>query len=177
MILTDGRSNTGHVSGPARQLKNSGVVIFSVGIGQSVSQQELRVMASDPADQHVIMLGNFTELESLSEKMSSQTCNGKCNGWWKTGSEGNDCSVHDEGRDNGASDDGARDDGASDDGASDDGASDDGASDDGASDDGASDDGASDDGASDDGASDDGASDCGDLSNEGHSNNDGDYTL
>ena len=132
MILTDGRSNTGHVSGPARQLKNSGVVIFSVGIGQSVSQQELRVMASNPADQHVIMLGNFTELESLSEKMSSQTCNGKCNGWWKTGSEGNDRSVHDEGRDNGGRD---------------------------------------------NGACDDGASDCGDLSDEGHSNNDGDYTL
>ena len=127
VVLTDGRSNTGHVSGPARQLKNSGVVIFSVGIGHSVSQQELRVMASDPADQHVIMLGNFTELESLSEKMSSQTCNGKCNGWWITGSGGNDHSVHDEGRDNGACD--------------------------------------------------DGASDCGDLSNEGHSNNDGDYTL
>ena len=106
MILTDGRSNTGHVNGPARQLKNSGVVIFSVGIGNSFSQQELRVMASDPADQHVITLGNFRELESVSEKMSSQICYGKCNGLWKTGSKGNDRSVHDEGRDNGASDDG-----------------------------------------------------------------------
>ena len=38
--------------------------------------------------------------------MSSHICYGKCNGWWKTGSEGNDRSVHDKGRDNGASDDG-----------------------------------------------------------------------
>ena len=106
MILTDGRSNTGHVSGPARQLKNSGVVIFSVGIGNSSSQQELRVMASDPADQHVITLDSFKKLESLSQMMSSHICYGKCNGWWKTGSEGNDRSVHDKGRDNGASDDG-----------------------------------------------------------------------
>ena len=80
MILTDGQSNTGQVSGPARQLKNSGVVIFSVGIGQSLSMQELQSMASDPVDQHVTTLNNFTELERQAEHMSSQTCNGKCNG-------------------------------------------------------------------------------------------------
>ena len=72
--MTDGQSNTGQVSGPARQLKNSGVVIFSVGIGRSLSMQELRVMASEP----VIALGNFTELEHLAEKMSSRICDGKC---------------------------------------------------------------------------------------------------
>ena len=74
--MTDGQSNTGQVSGPARQLKNSGVVIFSVGIGQSLSMQELHtgVMASEP----VIALGNFTELEHLAEKMSSRICDGKC---------------------------------------------------------------------------------------------------
>ena len=82
VILTDGRSNTGQVSGPARQLKNSGVVIFSVGIGHSFSMQELRVMASDPVDQHVIVLGNFTALESLAEQMASEMCNGKCGGYW-----------------------------------------------------------------------------------------------
>ena len=80
VILTDGHSNTGQVSGPARQLKNSGVVIFSVGIGQSLSMQELRSMASDPVDQHVITLNNFSELELLAEQLSFQTCNGKCNG-------------------------------------------------------------------------------------------------
>ena len=77
IILTDGRSNTGQVSGPSRQLKNSGVVIFSVGIGQSLSMHELREMASEPVDQHLITLNNFTKLASLSKKMSSQTCNGE----------------------------------------------------------------------------------------------------
>ena len=72
--MTDGYSNTGQVSGPARQLKSSGVVIFSVGIGQSLSMQELRVMASEP----VTALGNFTELERLAAKMSSGICDGKC---------------------------------------------------------------------------------------------------
>ena len=78
MILTDGQSNTGQVSGPAQQLKNSGVVIFSVGIGQIYALPELQVMASDPIDQHVITLSNFTELERLAEQMASRTCNGRC---------------------------------------------------------------------------------------------------
>ncbi|XP_028394918.1 uncharacterized protein LOC114519064 [Dendronephthya gigantea] len=75
VILTDGHSNTGQVSGPALKLKNYGVVIFSVGIGHSLSMQELREMASDPVDQHVITLNSFSQLESLAGKMSSQTCN------------------------------------------------------------------------------------------------------
>lgn len=78
MILTDGQSNTGQVRGPAQQLKNSGVVIFSVGIGQIYALPELQVMASDPIDQHVITLSNFTELERLAEQMASRTCNGRC---------------------------------------------------------------------------------------------------
>ena len=85
MVLTDGRSNTGQVSGPARQLKNSGVVIFSVGIGESgLSMHELQVMASDPVDQHVITLSNFSQLPWLAEQMSSQTCNGEFRiyYWW-----------------------------------------------------------------------------------------------
>ncbi len=77
MILTDGYSNSGQVWWPARQLKNSGVVIFSVGIGQSgLSTQELRDMASDPVNQHVITLDNFSQLSWLAGRMSSQTCNG-----------------------------------------------------------------------------------------------------
>ncbi|XP_028394920.1 ZP domain-containing protein-like [Dendronephthya gigantea] len=37
--------------------------------------RELREMASDPVDQHVITLNSFSQLESLAGKMSSQTCN------------------------------------------------------------------------------------------------------
>ena len=77
VVLTDGYSNTGQVSGPALQLKNSGVVIFSVGIGNSLSMHELREMASDPADQHVITLNSFSQLDHLAGRMSSQTCNGE----------------------------------------------------------------------------------------------------
>ena len=99
--MTDGYSN-GQVSGPARKLKNSGVVIFSVGIGQSVSLRELRVMASDPVNQHVITLSNFTELEHLAEQMSTQTCNGRWDGWLLySGSRGYGHSIRAENVENG----------------------------------------------------------------------------
>ena len=86
--MTDGKSKTGQISRPAEQLRNSGVEIFSVGIGQSFSLQELRAMASEPVNQHVITLGTFTEFERLAEKMSSRICRGKCNGWWDIRGEG-----------------------------------------------------------------------------------------
>ena len=76
VILTDGKSNSGQIWLPAQQLKNLGVVIFSVGIG-SISMNELQVMASDPASEHVITLSSFTQLSWLAEKMSSKTCNGE----------------------------------------------------------------------------------------------------
>ena len=79
VILTDGQSSTAQVSGLARKLKNSGVVIFGVGMGQSLSMQELRVMASEPVDQHVFALGNFSELTHHVKLVFSRTCNGKCN--------------------------------------------------------------------------------------------------
>ena len=64
------------VSGPARRLKNSGVVIFSVGIGRHVSMHELHAMASEPTGKHVIRLDNFSQLSTLAEQMSAKTCNG-----------------------------------------------------------------------------------------------------
>ena len=76
IILTDGRSNSGMVSDPARRLKNSGVVIFSVGIGPYLSTHELHAMASDPTDEHVIRLDNFSQLSALAKQMSARTCNG-----------------------------------------------------------------------------------------------------
>ena len=80
VILTASYSSGGiSVEEPAQQLKSSGVIIFSVGIGQNVSRSELRAMASRPVDQYIITLNNFTQLEGLPYKMFRLTCYGKCN--------------------------------------------------------------------------------------------------
>ena len=75
IILTDGQSSGG-VEGPAGKLKNAGVIVFSVGIGQNINMDELYAMASQPKEQRVILLENFQELSTLAKKMSSTTCNG-----------------------------------------------------------------------------------------------------
>ena len=96
MIVTDGRSNGIKVDGPAQQLKNSGVIIFSVGIGNRVSLSELRVMASKPVDQHVFTLNYLTELEGLAEQMFPLICNGKCHAYkgdFNGGSGGENCNF------------------------------------------------------------------------------------
>ena len=77
VVLTDGYG--GMVSGPAQRLHNAGVVIFSVGIGSSVSLQDLHNMASHPKEKHVVVLNSFSQLSALSQQMSSKTCNGECN--------------------------------------------------------------------------------------------------
>ena len=80
MIVTGGQNDLPFlVPRPARQLKNSGVMLFSVGIGAGISLPELQVMASKPVDQHVFTLKKYTELEGLAEQMFPLICNGKCN--------------------------------------------------------------------------------------------------
>ena len=65
------------VSGPAEKLQNAGVVIFPVGVGQNVDMQELYAMASQPKQQRVSLLDDFSELETFAERLASDACNGK----------------------------------------------------------------------------------------------------
>ena len=76
IVLTDGQSS-GNVDQPAQQLKNIGVIIFSVGVGSGIRQSELETMASAPVDEHVFTLKNFNEFSTLAAKMSTTTCNGR----------------------------------------------------------------------------------------------------
>ncbi|XP_028390644.1 uncharacterized protein LOC114515560 [Dendronephthya gigantea] len=74
IIFTDGRSS-GHVYQPSQQLKNIGVVIYSIGIGSGIHLSELRTMASPPANNHVFLLSNFHELSTLEKNISHSACN------------------------------------------------------------------------------------------------------
>ena len=80
MLLTDGYSNGINPRGPANQLRNLGVTIFSIGIGSSVSVSELNEIASDPDDVHVLRPSSFNQLVDFVDKVSSVTCSGKIPG-------------------------------------------------------------------------------------------------
>ncbi|XP_028419161.1 cubilin-like [Dendronephthya gigantea] len=75
IVLTDGKS-TGNVHYPSQQLKNMGVVIFSIGVGSGIDILELETMASSPAKDRVFLIHNFNEFADLAHNMSFDTCNG-----------------------------------------------------------------------------------------------------
>ncbi|EDO40688.1 predicted protein, partial [Nematostella vectensis] len=52
IVLTDGRSSD-KVEAPSKALKDEGVVIFAVGVGDQIDPSELNVMASDSKSDHV----------------------------------------------------------------------------------------------------------------------------
>ena len=77
VLLTDGYSNGRAVGGPARQLRNLGVNIFSIGVGHYVNPAELNAIASDPDNTHVFRLNSFNDLSGWVDKLSAVSCDGK----------------------------------------------------------------------------------------------------
>ncbi|XP_028390636.1 matrilin-2-like, partial [Dendronephthya gigantea] len=75
IVFTDGKSS-GNVYYPSQQLKNMGVVIFSIGVGSGIDVLELKTMASSPAKDHVFLLHNFNHFAHLAHNMSFNACNG-----------------------------------------------------------------------------------------------------
>ena len=78
VLLTDGYSNGGAVAGPASQLRNIGVNIFSIGVGHYVNPSELNTIATDPDSTHVFRMNSFNDLAGWVDKLSAVSCDGKC---------------------------------------------------------------------------------------------------
>ncbi|XP_052721546.1 uncharacterized protein LOC128192692 [Crassostrea angulata] len=74
-VLTDGRSqnHTATVQG-AQRLKNAGVKIYAIGIGNQTDRGELNDIASDT--NHVFMVDSFTDLSSIHTLVQNTYCEG-----------------------------------------------------------------------------------------------------
>ena len=68
----DGQSGD-RVSGPSTALKDAGVIVYTVGIG-SVNVNELRLISSDPDDEHVFLLSSFRDAAGFVDFLSVTTC-------------------------------------------------------------------------------------------------------
>ena len=77
VLITDGLSNGKSVLEPANKLRNLGVSIFSIGVGNRVSEQELNEIATDPDEEYVFLLKTFNDLSSWVDRLSSVSCSGK----------------------------------------------------------------------------------------------------
>nr|XP_061804853.1 matrilin-2-like isoform X1 [Nerophis lumbriciformis]XP_061804859.1 matrilin-2-like isoform X1 [Nerophis lumbriciformis]XP_061804865.1 matrilin-2-like isoform X1 [Nerophis lumbriciformis] len=75
IVFTDGRSHN-DVSEWASKAKNSGVIIYALGVGKAV-EQELRDIASEPDDKHVYYAEDFGKMEEVTKRLKSRICSDK----------------------------------------------------------------------------------------------------
>nr|XP_023970152.1 collagen alpha-1(XII) chain isoform X1 [Chrysemys picta bellii] len=74
IIITDGKSQD-EVEIPARELRNIGVEVFSLGI-KAADAKELKLMASQPSLKHVFNVANFDGIVDIQNEIISQVCSG-----------------------------------------------------------------------------------------------------
>ncbi|KAF8767224.1 Complement factor B like protein [Argiope bruennichi] len=73
-ILTDGKANMGgDPKEEAELLKQAGVEIYCIGVTNSVLQDSLYKIASDPKEEHVFILQNYATLAFLIEEITNGT--------------------------------------------------------------------------------------------------------
>ena len=79
VIVSDGASNLGgDPSGVASELSSSGIELFSVGVGSSVTEEELLSMASTPKSRHMFRTSDFNGLASVVGAINEGLCGCKC---------------------------------------------------------------------------------------------------
>uniref|UniRef100_A0A803YKQ4 Matrilin 4 n=1 Tax=Meleagris gallopavo TaxID=9103 RepID=A0A803YKQ4_MELGA len=72
LVFTDGRSQD-DISEWAQRAKESGIVMFAVGVGKAV-EEELRAIASEPVEQHFSYSADFTTMTNLVENFKLNIC-------------------------------------------------------------------------------------------------------
>ena len=78
VIVITGDSSQDLVTEPAQKLRDSGVTIFSVGIGRRYNIQQLKEMATEPDSQHVYKVDiNNVNGDMVTSSIKDRVCLGK----------------------------------------------------------------------------------------------------
>nr|XP_033790220.1 matrilin-2 isoform X2 [Geotrypetes seraphini] len=72
MIVTDGRPQDS-VANIAAKARNSGILIFAIGVGK-VDWNTLKSIGSEPHDEHVFLVANFSQIETLTSVFQNKLC-------------------------------------------------------------------------------------------------------
>ncbi|CAK8696689.1 unnamed protein product [Clavelina lepadiformis] len=72
VVITDGRSQD-DVTGPSEQLREDGVSLFAVGVGEA-EYVELREIASQPTDRYILSVNNYASITQIREELLSKIC-------------------------------------------------------------------------------------------------------
>ena len=75
LVFTDGLSKNPRDTARAAELaKRDGIYLFSIGIGMAVERTELQDIASEPVDDFVFHVSNFSVLRTLRNILAFKTC-------------------------------------------------------------------------------------------------------
>ncbi|XP_009571425.1 PREDICTED: collagen alpha-1(XII) chain-like, partial [Fulmarus glacialis] len=74
IVITDGKAQD-EVEIPARELRNIGVEVFSLGI-KAADAKELKLIASQPSLKHVFNVANFDGIVDIQNEIILQVCSG-----------------------------------------------------------------------------------------------------
>ncbi|KFU96260.1 Matrilin-2, partial [Chaetura pelagica] len=72
MIVTDGRPQD-PVAEIAAKARNSGILIFAIGVG-TVDINTLKSIGSEPHEEHVFLVANFSQIETLTSAFQTKLC-------------------------------------------------------------------------------------------------------
>uniref|UniRef100_A0A7N4V6G5 Matrilin 2 n=1 Tax=Sarcophilus harrisii TaxID=9305 RepID=A0A7N4V6G5_SARHA len=72
MIVTDGRPQD-PVAEVAAKARNSGILIFAIGVGQ-VDYNTLKSIGSEPHEDHIFLVANFSQIETLTSVFQNKLC-------------------------------------------------------------------------------------------------------
>ena len=87
VVITDGASFQPDLTkAAAKLLKDSGVTIIVLGVGDDLNPYELSAVSSDPDEKYLFRLDNFNELSSLIGLFSHQKCPGEPDSKYTLGS-------------------------------------------------------------------------------------------
>ena len=76
VLLTDGHSQGASVGPPAQELKNIGVGIFGIGVGNGISVSQLNDISSDPDSDYVFHRTFDNLIAGWVDRLSAVSCSG-----------------------------------------------------------------------------------------------------
>ncbi|CAC5397052.1 COL6A [Mytilus coruscus] len=58
----------------AQKAKDAGIIMFSIGVGHYLDEDELKAMSSDPVENHSFMVEDYSALQSIQDSVASKVC-------------------------------------------------------------------------------------------------------
>ncbi|CAC5383552.1 COL6A [Mytilus coruscus] len=75
IIITDGEpTDIVDTHRLAKEVKQQGIIIFAIGVGDHMKEDEINLLASDPKNKHAFLVENYDSLSFIEAALANKTC-------------------------------------------------------------------------------------------------------